>query len=638
LNAATALKRLGLALAAIIVAGGAIVTAMSFLISVDAAREQAKAEIRNATGLDPVFRGQSTVSLFPFGAITFEDVTLGEGRQAALTAQRLTANLRFFPLLFGRIETGEIKLERPTIVINIDSNGRSNWTRLIDSLSRGQVASERKAPSFSAIRIEGGSIILRDRSQGMVERFDQVALSLAWPSISKSFGATGQFEWHGQTMDASVTLADFAAALAGKQTGLKVRVAGAPGKLAFDGSVSTQPTLKLAGTLAADSASLRKTLSWTGQKPPPGGGFERFALKAEASVVGGTIALSNVNVELDENRAEGVLAFAVDGRRTLQGTLATENLDLRPYISAVRFVSNDQREWSDGHISLDGMSGFDVDVRLSAANVVLSNAKLGRTAIAANLRGGNLSLTVAESQAFGGIIKGTIALANITSGINVKSQLQFVDVDLDVCLNQLFNLKRLEGKGNLNLTVEGSGQSILAVTRTLNGSAALNGQTGALVGFNVEQLLRRLERRPLSGGSELHTGRTPYKQIAVGLTIAQGKVTVDDVKIEGAAVRLALAGSASIPARSLDLTGTATLVSASADGGFELPFVVQGSWDDPIVLPDAQILIRRSGAAAPLLKAVRGRRALDTVRSTFERVTGQPTAPATTTEAATSGQ
>src|SRR6185312_9244121 len=133
--------------------------------------------------------------------------------------------------------------------------------------------------------------------------------------------------------------------------------------------------------------------------------------------------------------------------------------------------------------------------------------------------------------------------------------------DLDTCLGQLFNLRRLEGKGNLTLAVDGSGDSILDVTRTLNGTATLVGTEGALVGLNVEQLLRRLERRPLSGGAELHTGRTPYQQIAVGLTIAQGKVTVDDVKIEGAAVRLALAGSASIPARSLDLTGTATLVS-----------------------------------------------------------------------------
>ena len=74
--------------------------------------------------------------------------------------------------------------------------------------------------------------------------------------------------------------------------------------------------------------------------------------------------------------------------------------------------------------------------------------------------------------------------------------------------------------------------------------------------------------------------------------------------------------------RDLDLKGTAALVSAVADDPpvFELPFVVQGRWDDPIMLPDAQSLIRRSGAAAPLLDAVRDRKARDTVRSVIERL------------------
>ena len=107
-------------------------------------------------------------------------------------------------------------------------------------------------------------------------------------------------------------------------------------------------------------------------------------------------------------------------------------------------------------------------------------------------------------------------------------------------------------------------------------------------------------------------------------------VTVEDVKIEGSAVRLALAGSASIPARELDLKGTASLVTASKPGAtpFELPFIVQGSWDDPIMLPDPEALIRRSGAAAPLLNAVRERRARDAVRSAIERLTGAPGASA----------
>jgi AsmA protein len=162
----------------------------------------------------------------------------------------------------------------------------------------------------------------------------------------------------------------------------------------------------------------------------------------------------------------------------------------------------------------------------------------------------------------------------------------------------------------------------------LNGTATLTGENGALAGINIEQLLRRLERRPLSGGGEFRSGRTPYDKITVAMKVSQGAVKVEDVKMEGAAVRLVMAGSASIPERELDLKGTAALVAADRTGAppFALPFVVQGSWDDPIMLPDAEALIRRSGAAAPLLNAVRERGARDTVRSVIERLTGAPPA------------
>jgi AsmA protein len=266
-------------------------------------------------------------------------------------------------------------------------------------------------------------------------------------------------------------------------------------------------------------------------------------------VVGGTIGLSGVNVELDGNSAEGVLTFATDGRQTLQGTLASDTLDLSPYVSTIRLLTTNQREWNSGPLTLDGLAGIDFDLRLSAANVVMSNAKIGRTAIGANLRAGHLVVTVGEAQAYGGVIKGSLTLANFEKGVDVKSQLQFTDVDLEGCLGQVFGLHRLEGKGNISLNVEGTGESVLAVTRTLNGTATLIGTNGALAGLNVEQLLRRLERRPLSGGGEFRSGRTPYDKISVALKIIQGTVTVEDVKIEGSAVRLALAGSASIPER-----------------------------------------------------------------------------------------
>jgi AsmA protein len=45
-----------------------------------------------------------------------------------------------------------------------------------------------------------------------------------------------------------------------------------------------------------------------------------------------------------------------------------------------------------------------------------------------------------------------------------------------------------------------------------------------------------------------------------------------------------LTGTASVPAREYDLKGVASLISASdAPPAFQLPFVVQGPWDDPLV-------------------------------------------------------
>jgi AsmA protein len=620
LTAATGFKRLGYLLAAVIAACIGVLTAATLLISTDAVRAQAEEEIRAVTGLNPVFRGDITVTLFPSGAVSFSDVTLGNAEHPALVAERLTARLRFFPLLIGRVEISDVALERPTINIDFVPSGRSNWSNLVETLSRSQRPSAPVRSAFSEIRVDDGTLQVRDDVHGINETFSHIEISLAWPSISKSFGATGRFMWRNEMLDASASVADFAAALAGNKSGLKLRIAGHPIKAAFDGSVSTRPSLRVEGTLAADATSLREAMRWAGQKPPPGGGFGRFALKAQTDIVGGTIAQSAGNVELDGHTAEGVLTFATDGRQTLQGTLAADTLDLRPYVSTVKLLTANQREWNAGRITLDGLAAFDLDLRLSAAAVVIAGGKLGRTAIGANLRGGHLQVSIGESQAFGGIIKGSLSLANFETGVDVKSQLLFSDVDLESCLGQLLGQRRLEGRGNITVALEGSGNSVLAITRTLTGSASLTGHDGSLAGLNVEQLLRRLERRPLSGGGELRAGRTAFNQMTVALKIAQGTIAVQEVKLDGAAVQVALAGSASIPERQLDLTGTARLVNTTNDA-FELPFVVQGPWEDPLMLPDAQILIRRSGAAAPLLNA-RDPRARDAVRSVIERVIG----------------
>ena len=139
------------------------------------------------------------------------------------------------------------------------------------------------------------------------------------------------------------------------------------------------------GTLTIDSPSLRNALHWTGQEPPGAGGFGRFALKARANVVGASIALTNVNVELDGNVAEGVMTYANNGRQTLQATLAADTLDFTPYISTFRLLASGARDWNRQMFDLNALSTTDLDMRLSAARVTVGPTKLGRTAFGANL-------------------------------------------------------------------------------------------------------------------------------------------------------------------------------------------------------------------------------------------------------------
>ncbi len=92
------IKRLGLAVIAVLVAGFGTVLILPFLMPAETVREAVKAEIRAVTGLDPVLRGGASVSLFPTGRVSFDEVSLGDNRTGApaLTAEHVVARLQFF--------------------------------------------------------------------------------------------------------------------------------------------------------------------------------------------------------------------------------------------------------------------------------------------------------------------------------------------------------------------------------------------------------------------------------------------------------------------------------------------------------------------------------------------------------------
>src|SRR5436190_16880244 len=519
-----------------------------------------EAQLRAVTGLDLVVTGSIDVSVFPGSYVSFHDVGLKGGgtTDPALQVDVLTANLRLLPLLLRRFEIADVMMLRPHIHVVRDGNGESNWTPFIETIVRAMKPGAENQVSFSEIRIQDGVLNYEDPTNHISELLGDIDLSLAWPSISRSFAATGQFDWRGERVDGSISASDFIAALSGDRSGLKARLASAPLKLAFDGTAANRTSMMMEGTLTIDSPSLRNALRWMGQATP-GGGFSRFALKARANVVGASVALTNVNVELDGNVAEGVMTFANNGRQTLQATLAAGALDFTPYISTFRLLASGARDWNRQLFDLTSLSTTDLDMRLSAAKVTVGPTKLGRTAFGANLRGGALALSVGEAQMYGGIAKGSFGIARSDAAADVKAQFQFSDVDLQACASDLFGFSKLTGRGSLSVALQASGSSPFGLAQSLDGTATLTGHDGAIVGFDAEKLLKRLQRQPLSGAGSFRSGQTPYDNLTLSVRFADGIATAEDIRVEGPTTRLTLTGTASVPTREYDLKGVASL-------------------------------------------------------------------------------
>jgi AsmA protein len=591
--------------AVVVVLAGGLLGAPLF-VSEEAARLAAIAALRNATGVDPRIDGPVSLTLLPRPALRLEAIRLDDGKRPAFTAAALQANVEVMPLLSGEVRVGSLVFERPLLTVEVGDDG----AMLVGMPLRQRAANDPPMQLQPEIRFLDGTVLFRT-SNGRLEPLTAVDAALA--TSGSGLTATGSVQWRATPVSVSLSIADASAFGRGDRTGFRIRLDAEPVRLAFEGGLAYRNGIQADGALAAEAKSLRAALSLMSVAPLTRGGLGPFKLKAQAALTGNSLALSGLSVELDGNRAEGGLTAKYAGGRTLvQATLASESSDLTPYSGGFAVSDDEGRDWSREPIDLTALEGFDVDARLSSGRVVVRKTELRRVAATMSLRSGAFTLSVGEAQFHGGTLRGHAAVSGQADGNpKVKVEANITDFDLAGGFAALAGVQRVDGKGTLTLALEGSGKHMHAITSGLAGKVTLAAKDGALNGINVEQALRRLERRPLSGAADVVGGRTPFDRLSAKFHVADGKARVEEAQMDSSLVRVRLAGETSIAHRDYDLRGVATLVRSGGAGKaaepFDLPFVLLGAWDRPFLLPDPTALIQRSDAAAPLLDAMRNR-------------------------------
>ncbi|WAC27359.1 AsmA family protein [Ancylobacter sp. SL191] len=581
------------------------------LASEERLRTEVAALLEHAAGQPPRIDGPVRFSIFPWPALEVSEIRFGEG-SATLTVPRARVVLDLLPLLTGQARADHIELDQPELALagGVD----------IDPFSTGVL--RLASAKFNAdLTVTNGRLVLTHGGTREVV-VPAADLRIGWRG-GRDAAIEGRVVWRGEPIHVDLAASSLGVLLTGGASPIRVKLSGPPFDMAFDGTGKLAGGPVANGTLTVASRQLRQTLAWLGLEAPTAQGFGSFSLQAQSILSGQGATLSGARLELDGNVSEGGFNLRLDGARpVIQGSLAADRLDLSPYGElSISDAAGDN--WSGETIDLSRLSQLDVDLRLSATEVRAGAGRLERMAASATLKSGRLLLAIGEAEAWNGIFRAALHVSPAPVGAEARLDLSADDVALAGAMGDLFRMGRLEGTGSFRFTAGGTGASVAAIVGGLNGSFSLSGTDGSLVGFDVGRILARLEQRPLSATGDLRGGRTPYSQIELESTIRNGIATLSRLDVASDKLRISLAGESSIADRDLDFVGVAQLVSAAKAGdappqgaasayvagaapgapqnvSFELPFIVRGNWNQPVVLPDPQALIRRSGAARPL--------------------------------------
>lgn len=593
----------------IVVVLGGLVASAPFIISTDLVKRQISDQIAYWTGRDFTFRGEPSISLYPYLTVRLRDATLanpdGMGDEPFMDIETMTGKIELLPLLLGRIEFARFRLSNPRINLRTATDGRGNWI-----LDRGVVGSQLSkgdkegATSDTAARspladvrlgrflVRDGIVSYTDERTGRREELTKVNATFDWTSTSQAAEGEGSFIWRGEPVEFNGGVDTPLDWLAGASSPLRFAFSATPLKLAFDGTALQLDGTQLEGDIELITPSVRRVVEWMGTDVGTGAVFGAGSVVGRINWLGPSVAITDATIELDGNAADGAISATIaDGYSRVQGTLAYETLDISPYVEALQIGMASYGPWlaAPTAIPLDAMGAL--DLRISTNRLVSGDAEVGRTAATVILNDGELSVTVGEMQVEDGFIEARADLVSHDDVLAGSLEVSLVDVRVTDILEKA-GLTGLDGLADATLTVAGKGRDVRELIGSLVGEATVSIVEGTFQLADLTALPTAIDDPSSLPGS------TTFSTASWTLNFFDGFAATTDFRAEADALALRLSGRAGLLTPTIEARGILSLAEPDEAGGArDVPFIVDGTWDEWRLLPDVGPPVDRSELA-----------------------------------------
>jgi AsmA protein len=187
-------------------------------------------------------------------------------------------------------------------------------------------------------------------------------------------------------------------------------------------------------------------------------------------------------------------------------------------------------------------------------------------------------VTIGDAELYGGKLTAQIVTRATDKDLSGKMHVAVIDMPASALAN-VAGIAALDGTMNATFDLASGGRIWGSFANGVKGTGTLTIADGALDGLDITGLAETFAdplAEPVTGGS----GSTAFSRLQSTFTVALGRVSSDDLTLEGDGWALALAGSGSV------LNGGVEAKAKLTKGAVEVPLAITGSWRQPTIARD----------------------------------------------------
>ncbi|MFC1883208.1 AsmA family protein [Thermodesulfobacteriota bacterium] len=627
-----------------IIVGGLVVLVIAALIIIPMVYDvqKFKPEIENlvkdSTGRPFAIDGELKLSLFPWVGLAFSDLHFGNPpgfkEKEFISVKSFEVKVKFIPLLMGiakseiteEIEVKKFIVEEPRIVLIKDRNGKANWENIgkpkspkpeKETVEKKGTSTKEKGLNVKSIfvdelAIQNASIVFVDQSKAERKEISELNLLLDDVSLDKplkiSFSAN---------IDGNPLSLDGKVGPLGKEPGkgtipLDLIIKALKEiNMAIKGTVTgPQANLKYDLSLEVSPFSLRKVFDRLGKKFPVStsdpDSLTHIALKADMKGTKNQVSISDGKIELDDSKMDFGIKAGDFNKPDVNFNMNLDKIDVDRYLPAKgdkkeakakkEKISKTKTAKTDyGPLRKLVLNG---DVQISEMKI--SGAKVQNVKLKVTGKNGIFHLDPLTMNLYDGNMKAKGNM-NVTQDTPRSiMDMHAEGIKIGPLLKDVLKKDIIEGTFKTDLNISMSGDNADAIKKTLNGKGEMLMKDGALIGIDLDAMIRNVKAAFGAAERKESTARTDFSEIKSVFTITNGLFNTKDTTLTSPVLRVFAEGDANLVTEALDMriepkfVGT---IKGQGDTekrkGIVVPIKVTGTFLDPKYTPDLEGTIKK---------------------------------------------